>query len=303
MLLPWGNEVLKAKNIAKLTTAFAAGQLVPGNLTPFEVLLNGQSPREAQSQLGIPIDLAFIIDGLYLGLPSDKAGQWAIDVCSVISCDADLSKIGASTMLITVELAEHILARMTERGGGPIDTAQCVNALECAKGIIRKSLQTPITLHDQDLKELRALPSKVLPVEIAQSAANSVVARREDTTEGQKADWQQAGMFCLDAIRRTAELFGNEYEALSDMAFQQDESEMLVSARRRAANLKGKQLVFKATAQGVQSCVAQLPQEIRGRIRAAAVLNKLRNGKRKAAATTDATGGGDARGQSISAEV
>jgi len=86
--------------VAMVRRAHAAGLLVQGDYfnpatgkgTLFGVLLDGGSPTEAADRFGMPAPFSFAADGIFNGLPHDRASSWAIELVEAIGDHADLSR-------------------------------------------------------------------------------------------------------------------------------------------------------------------------------------------------------------------
>lgn len=216
----WNSDAnLRNLKLALLDVAFCNGQLVRGRQTPFAIVLDGEAPRYADSLVGIPAPFAFLVDGIFLALPTDFGPEWGVETCKAVQPNADLSKVVPTVMAHLLESLRRLVSEQVERGSGSKDAAKQTQALEDAAEIVSMSLSKELVGTEDKVRAVFALSGLDWAAYIAQAAVEAVLTRsipepktmlnadKKRIADQREANAQAAGMAALTAIRAAVELF------------------------------------------------------------------------------------------------
>lgn len=261
----WNNDTtLRTEALGWLTAAFREGSLLRERKTPFAVLLKGAPPREAESILGIPVPLAFLIDGLFLGLPSAWGPEWAVEVCQAIPARAELGLVVPGVMFGTLVAVKKLVEDQVELGLASGEAQKQLGVLEEAIEIVVAAMSKPLTGKEEAVKKITRLSGSDGIIYIAQAAIEAVLSPvvadkpvmldvdKTRQTQTRLANAQNAGMQALAAIRATAQLVVDEARRLN--AASGAEADVI-----RLAEDNARSRFFSAMAEATLAAVVEAP--------------------------------------------
>ena len=259
----WNNDkTIRLTAMVRLTAAYEDGQLGRGRLTPFLVLTNGAPLREAETIVGMPVPFAFLFDGIFLGMDSSHAPEWALETCETITRNMNLRNVVPCSMYSLLLSLSKLVADQVERGAGSNDAQAQLAVLEDASEIIRSNMGKELTGQEAEVLQLLRRSGNDPIDYIAKAAVEAVLVRPvsepkvmldADKTKSRisrMAYGQSAGMEALSAVRAAADLFAEyakQVTAASIDGFDQ--------ARMRLAEDNARSQFFDGMANGLTELV------------------------------------------------
>ncbi len=216
------DQALRTKALARLSAAYDEERLCRGRDTPFSLLMNGEPPREAESVIGMPVQLAFLFDGIFLELPASHGPEWALENCRAISRNVDLSMVVPGVMHGLLNAVSKLVGDQIDRGVASADADRQLQVLEDAMQIVWNSFRKAPNGSEDDVKAILRLAATDDVNYLARAAVEAVIVRNvaskkvmldTDKTSARLArigNLQTAGMQAMAAVRSAAHFFADD---------------------------------------------------------------------------------------------
>jgi hypothetical protein len=245
----WNNDsTLRATKLAALDAALVEGQLGRGRWMHIGHLIDGEALRYADSLIGIPVNYAFLSDGVFAELPADIGPVRGLQTIKAVQLKTDLSKVVPTVMVYLLESVRRLVDERSERDSASKDTGKQLQLLENAVEVIRSSFAGVLTGAEEDVRVIFAASGLDSVAYIAQNAVEAVLTRavKEPKTmldEDKKrvalereGNEQAAGMAALAAVRAAAELFIADAKSVA-LASQANDVESVRLAEQNARSI------------------------------------------------------------------
>lgn len=139
-----GDKKIRAKYLKRLTLHYNADEIIQGQGWEngkgcmIGCTFNKYNHSLFESKLGLPEELAHLVDKIFEGLPNDQAKEFPLQFYKAINIGADLSKVATKFKIYLLTDKNNGVINNIKKGESYSD--ECINAIQVVSDLLNKSL-------------------------------------------------------------------------------------------------------------------------------------------------------------------